>query len=93
MTPDYNLMFLKTERDFVELDRNNLRIKITETSRLINNLIFLNAPESEVICARLQKTTLERELEKTIETLEDMRAQVEEAQTALEIRRAEAERV
>ena len=93
MTTDYQLMFLKTERDFAELDRNNAQRKLSEAKALINRLAFLRAPKSEVECAKIQRRTIEREVEKCIDRLEDLRAQVGEAQTRLEARQAEELRV
>ena len=82
-------MFLKTERDMAELDRNNAQRKLSECKALINRLAFLRAPKSEVACAKIQRRTIEREVEKAIDTLTRLRAQVSEAQTRLEARQAE----
>ena len=92
-TPDYHLMFLKVERDMAELDRNNAQRKLSECKALKNRLAFLQAPESERICADLQKVAMEREVQKRIDILEDLRAQVGEAEVELERRQAEELRV
>ena len=77
-------MFLKTERDFAEMDRNNLRSKLGEAQRLLNSLEILAAPESEIICAKIQISTIERALNKAVDHVEDLRAQVSEAQALFE---------
>ena len=82
MTPDYQLMFLKTERDFAELDRNNLQFKLTEVKRLLNNLCFLQAPDSEITRAKIQISKIEREIWKAVDKLNGLRAQVSEAEAA-----------
>ena len=77
-------MFLKTERDFAELDRNNLQKKLIEAKRLIHRLAFLQAPDSEVTCAKIQIRTVEKELHKAMDRLNELRAQVSEKEAALE---------
>ena len=76
---DFQLMFLKTERDFAELDRNNLQKKLVEAKCLISRLAFLQAPDSEMICAKIQLRTVERQLHKAMDRLNGLRAQVRDA--------------
>ena len=76
--PDYQLMFLKVERDFAELDRNNLQKKLTEAKCLLSRLAFLSAPDSEIICAKIQIRTIEKQLHKAMDRLNELRAQVSE---------------
>ena len=75
---EYQIMFLKTERDFAEIDRNALQKKLIEAKRLIGRLTCNSAPESEIICAKIQMATIERQLHKAMDTLNDLRAQVSE---------------
>ena len=92
-TPDYQLMFLKVERDMAELDRNNAQRKLDEIKSLKTRLAFLQAPEHEKTSAEIQRITMEQEVEKRIGILEDLRAQVVKAEVELERRQAEELRV
>lgn len=84
MTPDYQLMFLKTERDFAELDRNNLQKKLTEAKCLLSRLAFLSAPDSEVTCAKIQIRTVEKELHKAMDRLNELRLEVGEREQGID---------
>ncbi len=83
MTTDYNLMFLKTERDFAELDRNNLQKKLVEAKCLISRLAFLGAPQGEKLCASIQRKTIEKELHKAMDKLNELRLEVEEREQGI----------
>ena len=76
--PDYQLMFLKVERDFAEKDRNILQEKLVEAKRLEDALICTHAPNSEIICAKIQIRTIEKQLHKAMDRLNELRAQVSE---------------
>ena len=77
-------MFLKTELEMADLEKIGLQAKLGEAQRLLNSLEILAAPESEIICAKIQISTIERALNKAVDHLEDLRAQVSEAQALFE---------
>ena len=76
-------MFLKTERDLAELDRNSSMKKLVEAKALINRLEFLNAPASSRIRAKHTLAALDAELHNHMDRLNELRAQVSEREQGI----------
>ena len=77
-TPDYDLMFLVTQRDMDEIERNACWNKLNEAKKIVNRLAFLDAPVHERARAKRMVECLERALEKHEKRLRLSRAKVSE---------------
>lgn len=80
MKAEFELMFLKSERDCIEIDRNSTRLKLNEAKDFLDRLVLLDAPHGDRIRAKRLISKLENALEHYNSQLEGLRFQVVRAE-------------